>query len=126
MLEEGLSKRIIGAFFDVYNTLGFGFNEQFYANAFAVELQALDIPFSREVPIEVVYRGVPVGTYRLDMVVSNRLIVEMKSTREISAGDERQLLSYLKASSFELGFLLHFGPEAKSSGSPIRTPASSS
>lgn len=111
MLEEGLTQKIIGGFFNVYRCLGFGYLEANYANAFAVELQALGIPCKREVPIEVVHRGVPVGLYRLDMVVADRVIVEIKSTKTISEADERQLLNYLKASRYEVGLLLHFGPE---------------
>ena len=56
------------------------------------------------------YQGVSVGIYRIDLVVSNRIMLEVKSTKTISDGDERQLLNYLKATTIEVGFLLHFGP----------------
>ena len=59
------------------------------------------------------YQGVSVGTYRIDLLVSNRIMLEVKSTKTISDGDERQLLNYLKATTIEVGFLLHFGPEPR-------------
>ena len=109
MLEAALSNRVIGAFFRVHQHLGFGFLETIYVNALSVELQLGGIGFKREVPIEVIYRGVPVGTYRLDMVVEDRIVIEAKSSKALIEADERQLLNYLHASRFEVGLLLHFG-----------------
>jgi GxxExxY protein len=113
VIEADLSNRIIGAFFRVHQHLGFGFLEAVYVNALAVELQLCRISFGREVPIEVIYRGVSVGTYRLDMIVEDRIIIEVKSSKGITDADERQLLNYLHASRFELGLLLHFGAQGK-------------
>ena len=113
MIEAQLSNRIIGAFLRVHQLLGYGFLEAVYVNALAVELQFCGVSFRREVPIEVTYRGVPVGTYRIDMVVEDRIIIEVKSSKGITDADERQLLNYLHASEFELGLLLHFGTQGK-------------
>ena len=113
MLEAALTDQILGAFFGVYRDLGFGFLEAVYVNALTVDLQARGIDSRREVAIEVVYCGVRVGFYRADLVVENRVLLEVKSTRTIVEADERQLQNYLKASHIEVGLLLHFGPEPK-------------
>lgn len=111
MLEASITDQVIGAFFEVYKDLGYGFLEAVYANALSVELRSRGLELTREVPIQVVYRGVPVGTYRVDMIVEGRVLVEVKSAKALSEADERQLLNYLKATNVEVGFLLHFGPE---------------
>lgn len=113
LLEADITNPVIGAFYAVYNDLGFGFLESIYANALAVELQYRGLSYSREVPADVVYRGVPVGLCRFDMIVEGRVLVEIKSTKAIIAADERQIQNYLKASSVEVGLWLHFGPEPK-------------
>ena len=79
----------------------------------AVELEFRGLRVRREVPTEVVYRGVSVGRFRLDLVVEEQLIVEVKAARTLVEADERQLLNYLKATKFEVGLLLNFGPEPK-------------
>jgi len=110
MIEGPLSNKVIGAFYTVYNDLGFGFLETVYAKALAVELRSQGLELQREVPTEVVYRGVPVGIYRIDMRIAGRLLVEVKSTKAITDADERQLLNYLRATDVDVGLLLHFGP----------------
>ena len=110
LLEAELTDKIIGAFFEVYKHLGFGFLESTYANALAIEVRRLGLEVSREVPIEVLFKGVPVGQFRYDMIVAGRVIVEIKSQRTITEADERQLQNYLKAANISVGLLLHFGP----------------
>jgi GxxExxY protein len=78
MLQAHITKQVIGGFFDVYKEFGFGFLEGSYANALAVELRSKGLRVRREFPIEVVYRGVPVGTYRVDLVVEECVLVEVK------------------------------------------------
>ena len=113
MLEATLSAQVLAAFFKVYRELGYGFLEAVYVNALFVELTKRGMDVKREVLIEVMYQGVSVGTYRIDLLVSNRIMLEVKSTKTISDGDERQLLNYLKATTIEVGFLLHFDPEPR-------------
>ena len=107
------TEKVIGAFFDVYNTLRFGFLESVYASALEFEFRARGIEYVREVPLLVYYRGVVVGTYRADFVVEGLVIVEIKASNAIVDRDKRQLLHYLRATGLEVGLLLHFGPEAK-------------
>lgn len=110
IIASTLSSEVIACFFTTYNALGFGFSESIYANALSVELRSRNMDVLREVPIEVVYRGVPVGVYRLDITVNGRILIEIKATKALCDADERQLLSYLKATNIEIGYLLHFGP----------------
>jgi GxxExxY protein len=111
MLAESVSNRLVGSFFTVYNDLGFGFLEGPYAHALVVELGERGLVAKREVPFEIVYRRVTVGTYRRDIVVNDSVIVEIKAAKSLTESDERQLLNYLKASNIEVGFLLLFGPK---------------
>ena len=113
LLEEELSKSVIGAFFRVYNTLGFGFLEQLYSVALERELVARGHRVSREFSVRVVYEGESLGMQRLDLVVDERLVVEVKSTKDLHKSAARQLYNYLRATNLEVGLLLHFGPEPK-------------
>lgn len=112
-LHSGLTDRILAAFYDVYNELGYGFLESIYTNALALQLTRWGVAAAREAPVEVLLRGEPVGSYRMDLVVNDRIVVEVKSSRLIGAAEERQLLNYLRATRFEVGLLLHFGPAPK-------------
>ena len=78
-----------------------------------VELQLLGVSSMREVVHEVVYKGVVVGLCRFDLVVDQRVLVEVKTGKIILESDKQQLRSYLKASPLEVGLLLHFGPKAE-------------
>ena len=110
LLHGELSGQIIGAFFQVYNDLGFGFVESIYQRALPGALLDRGIPCEREVPFEVSYRGEPIGHYRADLVVDGKVIVEIKATDQIIPVHEAQLLNYLKATGIGLGLVLNFGP----------------
>jgi GxxExxY protein len=112
LFEQALTRSVIGAFFDVYNTLRFGFLEHIYIVALERELLARGHRVAREVGVCVMYKGVELGTQRLDMIVDEKLIVETKATAELHKSAHRQLQSYLRATKLEIGLLLHFGPEA--------------
>ena len=112
LFEEALTRSVIGAFFDVYNTLRFGFLEHIYVAALERELLARGHRVAREVGVCIMYKGVPLGTQRLDMILDEKLIVETKASVELNKAAHRQLRSYLKATNLEIGLLLHFGPEA--------------
>ena len=113
MLAEDVTEKIIGAFFESYRNLGFGFLEAAYLNALCLELQRRGVDYSREVSIEVNYLGVPIGRYRIDLIVASTVLVEIKATKTLSDADTRQVLNYLKATNLEVGLLLHFGPTPK-------------
>jgi GxxExxY protein len=113
LIEARLTHSVIGAFYAVYNSLGYGFLESVYARALEVELKARGHYVEREVPFRVYYKGVLVGLVRVDMVVERKLIVESKSSVELHSFSSRQLTSYIQASSLPLGLLLHFGPQPR-------------
>lgn len=113
LIEESLTKSVIGAFYEVYNTLGFGFLEHLYITALERELRDRAHLVARQVSVPVSYKGALLGTQRLDMIVDGKLIVEAKSTLQLPPIAERQLYNYLKATNLEVGLLLHFGPQPK-------------
>jgi GxxExxY protein len=113
LVEQELSYTIIGCFFWVYNTLGFGFLESVYAKALEVALRLKGLKVEREVPVTILFEGVEVGNHRMDMIVEGKVIVELKSTEKVTDIPKRQLRNYLSAMNLELGLFLHFGPEAK-------------
>ena len=113
LIERELTGAIIGAFFECYNALKFGYLESVYRSALAVELQARGHRFVREGLIEVLYKGVCVGKYRYDLLVDGRVLVEVKSGDALAPTAKRQLLNYLRGTGLEVGLLLHFGPEPR-------------
>ena len=113
LIEEALTRSVIGAFFEVYNTLGFGFLEHLYGMAMERELMARGHRVAREIGVHVLYKGDELGCQRLDMIIDDKLIVEIKSTYKLHEAAPRQLFNYLRATNLEVGLLLHFGPEAK-------------
>ena len=113
LLEGQLSGQIVECFHTVYNALDFGMLEGVYRNALVVELARRGIRARTEVPIEVLYRGVEVGFFRLDILVEEKIAVEIKATELLSPISKRQLLNYLRASTLDVGLLLHFGPRPK-------------
>lgn len=113
LLERGLTGEIISAFYECYNELGYGFLESVYRRALTAELRARGHHCTEEGLIEVAYKGVIVGTYRFDLKVDDRILVEAKAGAVLAATDKRQLLNYLRATRVEVGLLLHFGPEPR-------------
>jgi len=113
LLHRDISRRVIGAFFETYNELGHGFLEGVYEAALAVRLEECGLAFERQVPIEVRFHGRIVGCFRADLLVENRVLVEIKAGGSLLAAHEAQLLNYLKATGIQLGLLLNFGPRAE-------------
>lgn len=107
---RAFTANILGAFHEAYDGCGYGLSEAVCANAFSVALQSRGIPFVREVPVEVVFKGVTIGLLRLDFVIGECVIAEIKATRQLVDADQTQILNYLRKSPYEIGFLLHFGP----------------
>ena len=110
LLHERLTRSVIGAFFKVYNTLGYGFLEHLYNMALERELISRGHRVAREVWVTVYYDGVELGRQRLDMLVDEVLVIETKSTHDLPKQATRQLYNYLRATDLEVGLLLHFGP----------------
>jgi GxxExxY protein len=109
--HETLTKHIIGSFYNVYNELGFGFLEKVYENAMLVALTSSGLKAEKQYPISVLFEGHIVGEYLADIVVENKVIIEIKAIKQLSTEHEAQLLNYLKATNIEVGLLLNFGPK---------------
>ena len=109
LLHADITQKVIGAAYEVYGTLGYGFLESVYKKAMQVELQRLGLRAEVESPIKVRYRDVIVGDFRADLLVSEAVIVELKTAKEYCAEDEPQLLNELKATGVKVGLLINFG-----------------
>ena len=111
LVEGDLTKSVIGAFYDIYNQLDYGFLESIYVEAIHRELIRRGHAVEREVGIRVYCKGEVVGLQRIDLLVDGKVIVEVKSTHDLPRTAHRQLLAYLRGSDLEVGLLLHFGPK---------------
>jgi GxxExxY protein len=95
----------------VYPQLGYGFLEKVYENALVIALRQMDIAVEQQAKIPVYFAGQIVGEYYADLLVENRVIVELKAAQSIAPEHEAQLLNYLRATPYEVGLLLNFGPK---------------
>lgn len=109
-LDEHASE-VLDACLEVHRTLGPGYLEAIYEQALSVELKLRCIPFERQVPIGLSYKGVPVGRHRMDFLVRGRLVVELKADETLNAVHKVQVRSYLKARGERLGLLINFNEE---------------
>ena len=101
---------IIKAFYNVYNKLGYGFLEKVYENALLVELREAGLNAFPQIPIEVYYKNIKVGNYFADILVNDKVILELKAGDGIIIEEhELQLVNYLRATEIEVGLLLFFG-----------------
>lgn len=101
---------IIGAAIEVHRVLGAGFLEIFYKDALAIELALRKIPFGRELPISIEYKGEPIrGEYRMDFVCYEEIVLEIKARSNTGPADHAQVISYLASSKCRVGLLLNFG-----------------
>jgi GxxExxY protein len=112
-LRPDRERSILGAFYAVYNCYGYGLAESVYSGALAYELVDRGHTVLRELAVDVRYKGRHVAWQRLDMVVDERIILEIKATEILPRFAARQLINYLHVTSFHLGFVLHFGPEPR-------------
>ena len=107
--HKEITQKIIGCTYRVYNNLGFGFLEKVYKKAMIVELKRERLNIVEESKIEVHYEGEIIGEYYADLLVENKVIVELKTTKDLSETHEKQLINYLKATDIEVGLLINFG-----------------
>jgi len=110
MLHAELTDKIIGCYYGVYNNLGYGFLEKVYENSLVIELHSVGLTCIQQAGIKVYYEDKEVGSYFADLLVDNKVIVEVKAgSGEIKKEFEIQVFNYLKATNFEVGLILHFG-----------------
>jgi len=111
LIHGELTGKIIKAFYDVYNQLGYGFLENVYENALVHELRKRGHSVTQQAPISVRYDTIIVGEYFADMLVDGTVIIELKRADRINKAHVAQLLNYLKATDMEVGLVLNFGPK---------------
>lgn len=115
--ESDLTDKIIAAAIEVHSELGCAFSEPVYQTALAHEFTLRAIPFQREKIIEVQYKGMVAGKYRLDFLVDDRVVVELKAVEQLSDIHTAQVICYLAATSKKVGLLLNFAkPRLKDDG----------
>jgi GxxExxY protein len=113
MIDEELTRRIIRAFYKVYNTLGHGFIESVYHNAMIIEIVRNGLSVEIKKPITVYYGENVIGNFEADLFVQDRVIVELKAKESLHPSHEAQLTNYLRATDVEVGLLLNFGKKAE-------------
>lgn len=113
MLHKELTDEILHAFYQVHFKLGFGFLEKVYKNALFYELTTMGLKCETEKPINVYYNQKVVGVFYADIVVEDKVILELKAVESICKEHEYQLINYLKACNLEIGLLLNFGKKAE-------------
>ena len=109
ILYKELTGLILKLFYEVYNELGHGFLEKVYQNALYTELKNNGFEVESQKQIKVYYKNVEVGEYYADLIVNDKVILELKATESITEAHEFQLLNYLKSTNIEVGLLLNFG-----------------
>jgi len=108
-LKDPLTGHILSAAFEVANTLGHGFLESVYQKALTHELVLAGLSVEREKPFKVIYKGAEIGTYVADLVVNDRVVVELKAVEALGPAHVAQCLNYLRAGDVKVGLLINFG-----------------
>ncbi len=106
-----LTEKIIGCAYKVYNQLGAGFIEKIYENALIIELRNAALNVQQQYPVKVYYQGILIGDYVADIVVEDKVVVELKAVSQLTKAHEVQLINYLKATKLEVGLLINFGDQ---------------
>ena len=110
LMHGDLTREIIGAFYQIYSALGYGFIEAIYQRSLPLALAKRGIEAAREVPMSVTFLDTIVGEYRADLIVEGKVIVETKTVDNILPVHEMQLVNYLRATGINVGLILNFGP----------------
>lgn len=108
-----VTDKIIRAYYNVYNALGYGFLEKVYENAMLIELRKMGLKALAQQPVKVFYDKQEVGFYLADIIIENCVITELKASEALCEENEAQLLNYLKATTIEVGLLFNFGKKAE-------------
>jgi GxxExxY protein len=124
--DDALTEKVIGAALSAHKVLGPGLLEGLYQKALGVELEDVGVVVQREVVMPVVYKGIPLGEQRLDLIVAGKIIAELKAVESLAQVHRAQLLTYLKVSGLPIGLLINFGTEQLQVKRLLNTPTISS
>jgi len=109
MSENEIAYQIRGAIYDVYNKLGSGLFESVYENALSYELKKRGLDVKSQVPINIIYDGIDMGvSFKMDLLIEEKVIIELKSVETLALVHHKQLLTYLKLTNLKLGILVNF------------------
>ena len=111
--HHDLTEKLIGTFYAIYNELGHGFLESVYEQAFSVALAESSIFFQRQIAVPVFFRGQKIGDFRADLLIDGKVIVELKTGREIEPACEKQLLKLSSSTQIEVAMYFNCGPSAQ-------------
>jgi GxxExxY protein len=106
---DELIRKVIGAVYQVHNTLGAGFLEKIYERALCIELKKQNIKVESQYPVDVYYDNEKIGEYYADLFVEDCLILELKAVENMGVAHEKQLVNYLAATGIDNGLLINFG-----------------
>ena len=120
---EHITREIIGAAFQVFKALGFGFLESVYKKAMIIELAKRGLKVEEEKPLKVYYEDLAVGDFFIDLFVEDEIVVELKSIQSVAKEHEVQLVNYLNGVRKEVGLLINFGPSGVQVKRKYRNPA---
>ena len=109
MINDDKTEKIIKAFYEVYNTLGYGFLEKVYENSLVIVLKKYGFEVEQQTEIPVYFDNKIVGEYYADIIVNKEIVIELKATENFNESSKFQLLNYLRATKKELGLVLNFG-----------------
>ena len=111
--EKELSYKIVGCAIQVHKVLGSGYMEKLYERALLVELEENGLKAESQVPVQVHYKNILIGDYKIDILVENKVIIELKACSKIIPVHEAQLIQYLCASGIKIGYVINFGSSRK-------------
>lgn len=113
LLHQIITDSVLKVYYDVYNSLGYGFLEKVYQNAMYFELKNAGYKVEAQKPIKVYLRNQLIGEYYADLLIEDKVIIELKACEVLMNVHIAQLMNYLKATEVEVGLLLNFGEEAE-------------
>ena len=123
MKKEDLTRQIIGCAYQVFNKLGFGFLESVYKKAMLIELESKKLKSEEEKSLKVYYDNQVVGTFSVDLLIEDEIVIELKSVQNLAKEHEVQLVNYLNGLNKEIGLLINFGPTGVEVKRKYRQPA---
>ena len=109
IIYKELSYQIIGCAMEVHKQLGVGFLESVYEDAFKIELKAKDIPFKSQVKYSIAYKNTYIKDFHCDLIVDDKIVIELKAIKQITDINRAQILNYLKVTKLKLGIIINFG-----------------
>ncbi len=110
LIYPELSYKIIGILFDVYNQLGYGYQEKYYENATAVALKFAGLNYKEQFPVPLKFKNEKIGNYFLDFLIDDKIVLELKRGERVAKSNIDQIYAYLKATGLKLGILAQFTP----------------